>query len=204
MGRALRCDNGSVRGRCELLSRSDISQRQGTPVSQCHRRRILRCPSWPTGGFAVGRTELFGNRNYRYTEHRIVEAEFVNVIGDFRTVGGIRTADIDGEIMQLLAEWKQDQPALLQRFDRNRDGVLSQGEWEIARAAARRQIEQRPPQPGAPNLNVLVHPPDNRPYLIAACDLGKLARRSRLGAAGLIVAFLVAVGALARLLLGPA
>lgn len=158
---------------------------------------------WPTGGFAAGRSNLFGSRGYRYTEHRIIESELVNVIGDFRTVGGIAAADQEAEVMKLLAQWKQDQPSLLRRFDANHDGVLSQSEWEVARAAARRQIEQQPPVAGAPNLNVMMHPQDRRPYLIAAGDLRKLARRTRLGAAGLIVGFLAAVGVLARLLLGP-
>lgn len=157
---------------------------------------------WPTGGFAAGRTELFGSRDYRYTEHRIVETELVNVIGDFRTVGGIATEDLEGEVARLLAQWKQDQPALLQRFDTNHDGVLSQAEWEVARAAARRQVSEQPPKDAAPNLNVMMHPQDKRPYLIAAGDLRKLAWRIRMGSAGLIVAFLVAVVVLAKLLLG--
>jgi hypothetical protein len=157
---------------------------------------------WPTGGFAAGRTDLFGSRDYRYTEHRIVETELVNVIGDFRTVGGIASEDFEGEVARLLAQWKQDQPALLQRFDTNHDGVLSQAEWEVARAAARRTIAEQPPRPAAPNLNVMMHPQDKRPYLIAAGDLRKLAWRIRMGSAGLIVAFLVAVVVLAKLLLG--
>ena len=157
--------------------------------------------AWPTGGFAAGRTALFGNRDYRYTEHRIVEAEFVNVIGDFRTVGGVQSADDTGAVMQLLSEWKQDQPGLLRRFDTNHDGVLSQSEWELARAAARAKIEQQLPPPSEAKLNVLMHPQDHRPFLIASVDLHQLARRSRVAAAGLTVAFLVAVGTLARLLL---
>jgi len=156
--------------------------------------------AWPTGGFAAGPTALFGNRDYRYTEHRIIEAEFVNVIGDFRTVGGVQNTDVTGAVMQLLAEWKQDQPGLLRRFDANHDGVLSQSEWEQARVAARAQIERRPPPPGDPKLNVLMQPQDHRPFLIASGDLHRLARRSRLAATGLTVAFLVAIGVLTKLL----
>ena len=159
---------------------------------------------WPENGFAQGSMSLAGNREYRYTEHRIQEYELVNVIGDFGTAGGVTLADTTGAVMQLLAEWKQDQPALLQRFDANRDGVLSLKEWELARAAARRQIEQQPPSASAPTTNVLRRPQDGRPFLIAACDLKKLAHRSRMAAAGLIAAFLVAVTVLAKLLLGAA
>ena len=157
---------------------------------------------WPESGFAQGRMTFGGDREYRYTEHRIQEYELVNVIGDFGTAGGVEVADTTGRVMTVLAEWKQDQPALLQRFDANHDGVLSLNEWELARAAARRQIEQQPPIATAPATNVLMRPQDQRPFLIAACDLKKLARRSRMAAAGLIAAFLLAVTALARLLIG--
>ena len=156
---------------------------------------------WPENGFAQGRMTLGGDREYRYTEHRIQEYELVNVIGDFGTAGGVAAADTTGAVMKLLADWKQDQPALLQRFDANRDGVLSLKEWELARAAARRQIEQQPPGASAPTTNVLMRPQDDRPFLIAACDLKKVARRSRMAAAGLIAAFLITVTALAKLLL---
>jgi hypothetical protein len=175
---------------------------QGADVRPAETTVWYGAEAWPTGGFAAGPTALFGNRDYRYTEHRIVDSEFVNVIGDFRTVGGVQSADVTGAVMQLLAEWKQDQPGLLRRFDSNHDGVLSQSEWELARAAARTQIQQQPPPPSARNLNVLMHPQDHRPFLIASVDLHKLAQRSRLAAAALTVAFLVAVGALAKLLLG--
>ena len=87
-------------------------------------------------GFAQGRMNFGSEREYRYTEHRIQEYELVNVIGVFGTVGGVAAADTTGALMKLLAEWKPDQPALLQRFDASRDGVLSQKEWELARAAA--------------------------------------------------------------------
>lgn len=159
---------------------------------------------WPENGFAQGRMTLGGEREYRYTEHRIQEYELVNVIGDFGTAGGVTATDTTGAVMKLLAEWKQDQPALLQRFDANRDGVLSLKEWELARTTARRQIERQPPSASAPTTNVLRRPQDDRPFLIAACDLKKLARHSRMAAAGLIAAFLVAVTALAKLLLGTA
>jgi hypothetical protein len=176
---------------------------EGADVRPSERTVWYGAEAWPTTGFAAGNMALFGNRDYRYTEHRIQEYELVNVIGDFRTLGGIKSADVTGEVIQLLAEWKKDQPELLQRFDVNRDGVLNLVEWEAARTAARRQIEQQPPQPSSPDVNVLARPQDDRPFLIAAGDLRKVAWRSRLAAAGLIVAFLVAVGSLATLLLNP-
>jgi hypothetical protein len=141
--------------------------------------------------------------DYRYTEHRIDEQENVHVIGDFRTVGGIEANDVTGEVMRLLSDWKQDQPALLRRFDADRNGVLSQAEWESARALARAQIEQRAPASARPAANMVVRPQDQRPFLVAACDLKALARRCRWAAGALLAGFLVAVGLLGFLVSGP-
>ena len=141
--------------------------------------------------------------DYRYTEHRIDEQVYVNVIGEFRTVGGVEAADVTGEVMRLLSDWKQDQSALLRRFDADQNGILGQAEWERARALARSQIEQRPLAPPKPAANVVVQPRDSRPYLVAACDLKWLARRSRWLAGALLAGFLAAVGVLATLVLGP-
>jgi hypothetical protein len=156
---------------------------------------------WPRSAPLTGR-QLLGWGDYRYTEHRIVAGAHVSVIGDFRTLGGVSATDATGEVMNLLADWKKDQKALLQRFDANGDGVLSQEEWERARAAARAQVEQQALRAPTPTTNAVVRPRDGRPYLIAASDLGKLARHSRLAAGFLLAGFLVAVSALAVLFRG--
>ena len=158
---------------------------------------------WP-GPPGEGRRFIgVGFGDYRYTEHRISEFETVNVIGEFRTLGGIAAADVTGEIMRLLADWKQDQPVLLQRFDNDHDGILSQAEWQRARAVARAQIEQRAPPAATPTSNIVVRPPDRRPFLVAACDLRKVAGQSRLAAGILLSGFVAAAAALAVMFFGP-
>ena len=157
---------------------------------------------WPSPPGEGRRFVDLSGGDYRYTEHRINEFEHVNVIGEFRTVGGIEATDVTGEVMRLLSDWKQDQPALLRRFDTNHDGVLSQVEWARARQLARLQIEQQAPAAPRPKANVVVQPQDHRPFLVAACDLKALARRSRWVAAALLSGFLLAVGTLAQLVFG--
>ncbi len=176
----------------------------GADVRPGHRDSWRGSLPWPTapGG---GRRDFgldFGD--YRYTEYRLNESEPISVIGEFRTLGGVSGVDATLEVMRLLAEWKRDQGALLERFDANHDGVLSQAEWEQARTAARAQIEQQAPRAAAPVDSIVVKPVDGRPFLIAASKLDTLARRSRMAAAILLLAFVAAVTALAVLLLGPA
>ncbi|MCC7463715.1 MAG: hypothetical protein IT480_14780 [Gammaproteobacteria bacterium] len=138
---------------------------------------------------------------YRYTEHRIYPDVTVGVIGEFRTLGGVGAEDAATRALELLRAWKRDQPELLRRFDADSDGVLSQREWERARAAARRQImEQPPPAATLPRLNVIARPADRRPFLLAGVDLETVARRYRRRAAIATAVFVIAAGLAASLL----
>ncbi len=158
---------------------------------------------WPTAPGGGRRGFGLGIGDYRYTEHRLNEGEQISVIGEFRTLGGVNNSDETVEVMRLLAEWKKDQGTLLERFDTNHDGVLSQAEWETARAAARALIEQHAPRDAAPTESIVVQPVDGRPFLIAVSNLGTLARRSRIAGAVLLLGFVAAVTALAMLLYSP-
>ena len=146
-------------------------------------------------------TGLFGG-DYRYTEHRIDGQVHVNVIGDFRTLGGVEVNDVTAQVMRVLSEWKDDQAALLRKFDADHDGILTQSEWERARAVARTQVEQSPPAPAQPTANVVMQPQDHRPFLVAACDLKALVRRCRWQAGALLAGFVVAMGVLAFMVSG--
>lgn len=170
------------------------------PASTMTWRGSSPWPSPPGEGHRL--MGLYGG-DYRYTEHRIDEQVKVNVIGDFRTVGGVEVTDVSAEVLRLLSDWKQDQPSLLRNFDADRNGILSQREWERARTLARAQIEQRAPAPPKPTANMVMQPQDHRPFLIAACDLKALARRCRWAAGALLAAFVIAVGVLAALASGP-
>ena len=175
----------------------------GADVRPGHRDCWRGSLPWPTAPGGGRRDFGLGIGDYRYTEHRLLEGEQVSVIGEFRTLGGVNSADETVEVMRLLAEWKSDQGTLLERFDANHDGVLSQDEWEKARAAARALIEQQAPRTDAPAESIVVQPVDGRPFLIATSNLGALARNSRIIAAVLLTGFVAAVTALAILLFGP-
>jgi hypothetical protein len=157
----------------------------------------------PNGGGFFGRLSgAFLTDKYRYTEHRLQPHEQVYAIGAFRSVGGVRVDDPDAAIADLLRAWKQDQVALLARFDTNHDGTLSSAEWDQARASARKQVmDGRQAQPQLPSLNVLAHPMDGRSYLLAASDGETLAQRFRRRAAAGIGGFVGSTAALTWMLL---
>lgn len=124
--------------------------------------------------------DTFVTDKYRYTEHRLQPHEQLYAIGAFRSLGGVSVESPDAAIAELLRAWKQDQAALLARFDSNHDGTLSSDEWDQARAAARRQVlAGRAADMQPPSLNVLAEPADGRSFLLAASDGESLARRLR-------------------------
>jgi len=156
---------------------------------------------WPT--HAPGQGTTFGEREYRYYEERIYEHEQVHLLGQFRTLTGTANTTQDADIGALLAEWKQDQPALAKRFDADRDGTVSLEEWERAREAARQAVTQRHlERPVPPALHVVSRPDEGQLFLVAAYPQQELAKRYRRKAMVAFAGFAVATYALAWLLQG--
>jgi E3 ubiquitin ligase len=143
----------------------------------------------PAGEGLLGKLTdlLFSGGRYKYTETRLQPNETVCAVGAFRTLGGANVEDPEAAVAVLLHDWKLDQKTLLQRFDRNHDGVLGAEEWEQARAAARRQVaEHMVVEPRAGELPVLSQPADGRAFLLSASDGTALARRLRRNSGALL------------------
>lgn len=121
------------------------------------------------------------NGSYRYSERRLEIGDPIYAIGAFRTEReSVESMPIEEEVRELLASWKRDQRLLHERFDNNRDGIISIEEWEVARAAAHREVEKSRGQRAVrPGLDILAHPDDDRPYLLAALPQPRVARRLR-------------------------
>jgi hypothetical protein len=122
--------------------------------------------------------------DYRCKESLILPGDQVYAIGQFSTIGG-ENADLNLEqdVGELLASWKRDKPALLARFDLDKDGQIGEKEWMLARAQARREVrkthEEIRTQPGT---HMLHQPADGRLFLISNADATRLARRYTLWA----------------------
>jgi len=156
---------------------------------------------WPT--LAPGTRSPFGEPEYRYYEERIYEHEQVHVLGHFRTHSGTANTSRDADVSALLAEWKQDQAALVARFDTDGDGQVSLGEWERAREEARLAVTQRHMEKPVPAAVHTISRPDSRQlFLIAAYPEKELAKRFRRRALIAFVGFGVATYALGWLLQG--
>ena len=102
------------------------------------------------------------------------------MLGQFRTHSSAGQRDLQAEAAALLAEWKQDQPSLVERFDRDRDGRVSLAEWEQAREEAKRSVTQRHlERPSRLALHVLGRPDGAQLFLIAAFPGSDVAKRFR-------------------------
>ena len=115
----------------------------------------------------------------RFTEWLLVPNEPLYVIGAFSTEGGQNSQlDAEGDISALLAQWKADKAALKKRFDLDGNGEIDLKEWELARRAARREIQRQHQEiRSQPGIHVVRKPRDGRHFLISNLDPDGLARR---------------------------
>ena len=115
---------------------------------------------------------------FRYTEWKIINNDKLYVIGEFRTQSGAVEFDSRAELNALLAEWKQNKPALHARFDLNNDGELDMNEWLLARQAAKREVAKKMRRAQAqPDLHIIDQPRDGKLFLISNLTPEKLSHR---------------------------
>jgi len=162
-----------------------------------------RCVVDPRGAEIMTKHKDSWVRNdYRYTEWKLLDIDFIYTLGEFKTVGGSTTTLTQNELVnQVLSEWKMDNADLLRRFDLDGNGMLDMQEWMLARQAAKREAEKRLDEARAePDTNFMLQPHDGRLFLISNLDSDKLARRYTLWTWAHVIIFFGALGALARLL----
>ena len=115
---------------------------------------------------------------YRYTEWKLINSDRLYVIGEFRTRSGAVEFDGRAELNALLAEWKEDKPALHARFDLNGDGELDMKEWMLARQAAKREVAKKKREVHAqPDVHLIGQPHDGKLFLISNLAPERLSRR---------------------------
>ncbi len=128
-----------------------------------------------------------GGSRYRFTEERINSGERIYTLGLLKNVSSYTSqTSVDEDLRALLGDWKKNQPALLQRFDLDKDGKIDEKEWMLARSQARREVvknRQEQINTLADGLNVLGPTRDrSRPYILSAFTQTELAKRYRLRA----------------------
>lgn len=121
----------------------------------------------------------FGSR-YRYKEELLLPGQILYAIGDLESIGRMRTGiEIEGEVVEILHEWKADQESLLENFDLNNDGEINILEWNKARRRAKQEVaEKHKLNEPDPIFNIMRDPHvSRRPYLISSKRLPDLVKR---------------------------
>jgi hypothetical protein len=133
--------------------------------------------SWPMSGppATAGFLRL---GSWRYTERILGVGSRVCVLGELRSHSEV--GDSGAAAAAKLHEWKQDQHALLARFDLDHDGKLSDAEWQVAREAAARESQQQVLQSSIARESVISQPLNGEPFLVAPLSESALERREKL------------------------
>jgi hypothetical protein len=137
-------------------------------------------------------------KDRHYSEWVLLNNDRIYALGEFRTLGG-GSVDLDAgkDLKELLAEWKKNPRALLERFDLDGDGTLNEKEWGLARQAARREVSKMHREArGESDVHTLRCPQNGRRYLLANIDPNLLARRYLGWSIFHIAAFLSSLGAI--------
>lgn len=139
-----------------------------------------RCVIDPSNAeILTSHVDTWRDGNYRYTEWKLLHLDSLYAIGQFRTFGGnTMTLDANEEVKHVLAQWKQNMPDLLKRFDLDNDGQLNTQEWMLARQAAKREAAKRmTAERATPDVSYLIQPEDGRMFLISNLSQDNLERR---------------------------
>jgi len=102
----------------------------------------------------------------------------VCVMGEFRSHSEV--GDVNAAVAAKIHEWKQDQQALLARFDLDHDGRLNDAEWQAARQAAVRESQSQTLESSIVRESVISEPTNGEPFLIAPLSEAALERREKL------------------------
>lgn len=129
----------------------------------------------------------------RYTEWTIIEGEPLYVMGLFKSVATVEDQTIRQQVSQKLREWKQDQNHLLHIYDTDRDGNISETEWQQARqdatTAVKRDIGQRAKMK---QLSIMRNSPHkSQPYIISTVPEQELISRYQRHALAAMLGFIV-------------
>lgn len=150
-----------------------------------------RCELDPVGAeILTTHMETRTQGDERHNESVLLKGDRLYALGEFVSFSGVQTAlNLRLDVGNLLADWKADQPALHDRFDLDRSGVIDEKEWQLARQAAESEVARRHGEiRNQPTQHRLRKPDSRKPYLIANHPPEKLGRRyAWLSAAHLIL-----------------
>ena len=134
---------------------------------------------------------------YRYTERIMRPGELIYALGHFETWSNVPgRKERSKKRSEILAGWKNDAEGLVRRFDADGDGRVDGDEWEKAREAAQALVEEQVTEAAMkPDVDVLMKPEKDHPFIIPTKSQDELTKRYRWKALGGLVLFLAGLAA---------
>lgn len=128
------------------------------------------CMVNPKGAEVIHMEKRTRNKNnHRYVEEYLPAGKPLYVLGHLDTRYQFNTTEaVNRDIGKLLATWKANPVKLLQRFDVSRSGEIDMQEWELARAAARREVEMHHQMRAHTEMYTIAKPANGQLFLISA------------------------------------
>ncbi len=119
--------------------------------------------------------------NYRYSEWLILPGQPLYVLGQFSTWSAMAQQSARNVMINLINDWKQDQQALRNRFDANKDGKIDQEEWESARQMAQSEAQKIHEQLVLePDTHIIAKPRNTaQPFIISVYPQAILVQKYR-------------------------
>jgi hypothetical protein len=135
--------------------------------------------------------------SYKHVEE-LLFAGSIYVLGEFSTIGGANSVlSLKEDVSFLLAEWKKNPATLKKRFDLDGNGEIDLQEWELARRAAIREVEQQHREiRKETGVHIMRAPRDGRLYLLSSLSPQKLRQRYMWWSYFHLAACFAAVGAI--------
>ncbi len=139
---------------------------------------------------------------YRYTERIMRPGELIYALGHFETWSNVPgTKERSKKRSEILAGWKKDADELVRRFDVDGDGRVDEDEWESAREAAQTLVEEQAAEAAMkPDVDILMKPEEDHPFILSTKSQDELAKVYRWKAVGGLVLFLAGLAAVGLIL----
>lgn len=157
-----------------------------------------QCEIRPAGASVITAREEHGRAmDERSTLWLLIPGTRISASGAFRThsVHG-EAPDLRARLRDKLADWKANGEA--QRFDLDQNGELDMREWDLARAAAQREVRvERTEELNQADSHFLAKPDDGRPFILSDRRPDQIIRRLRWQAWGFLLLFFAGVAGLA-------
>lgn len=141
------------------------------------------CEIDPTGAeVSASRKETYVQSEHKVEEELLLAGDRLYALGEFISDGGGHARfDERRELADILNDWKDYPDDIKRRFDLDRNGALDEQEWQLARAAAEKEMESRREAARSRAVShTLSRPRHGRPFLVAAFAPEMLAGRYRL------------------------